>query len=1498
MNKPNLRLVSLSLAAVAALGATATAAAQTPAGKTLNVSGEGTQVTPAMRALLDGVAILNGKPSATVHRDGAAQQAHAQFVTPLKAAARAASRTLWGYLSSFTEWPTASCTYGYMSFDAATAGNFADLKTETADRYMMPNGGGALVDGVYNGVNYKLDGTSLTITHYQYDTRSGWGSLIVPETLSSASLIATETASSKYTGKVYGQFYTTDMMSFEYGVIDYDKLTRTTIGPAEVKMVAMGVSSDEKLYGVGADGYLYLIDTATGKETKIGSTGVYVATASNRTAGQSGEIDQDDDTFYWACIDAEQHAALYTVDLATGRATKIADFPAQNQVLGMAVPDAVPDAAAPAAPTSFAATFDGPSLQGTVTFGVPSKTYGGQTLSGSVSYTVRSGAQIIAEGEATAGTTARVNVTAPEGPNYFSVTLHNAAGKSIAAKTTAYVGYDQPKQVSFARMSLDASTGIATVTWGKPSATVNGGYMGTITYDIVRYPGAVTVAQGTTATQCTDQLPSGQLGNYYYGVTPVNGTQRGQERFTAAKSYGESLEPTFTETFDSENAFDLFTTIDSNADGNTWDWAEDRQCARYKASTTKAADDWLVTPPVHLQKNHRYTVSFKARNSMGYFPETIEAKYGNGPAVQNLTSTFAAATELKDTKFVEFSRTIDSDSDQKFYLGIHAISDKNMAYIYVDDFTVTDEGCLDGPAAATGFAVTPDASGALRATVSFTLPTKTVAGSTLAAVKNVTLSRDGVAIKEFGAQKPGAQITYTDATAADGFNTYTVVAESEAGAGTTATCRQYVGIDVPSAPNDVLAADNITSVALSWDAATATGTNGGAVVTSDVTYNIYRVHDADGSVNTQLVGTSQEPSYTDNTPTTGGSQQLRRYAVAVRNAKGESAMTAARPLISGDAYAFPFVSGCGEGEGEKLWWTADDTDANGFTFNTQLSADGDSHCLSFTSYAKNGSATISTGKIALSGATSPAVVFSHLTDDGASTIDVYASRPDGSGLQLIGSVAYTSATADNSWHRASVKIPAEMASLPYVIITFKATADQYKSVRIDDVNVRNAYANDLAVSLTVPESVMKGENTTVTLTVANNGDKAAKDYKVTLRADGKTIMQQTVSEQLAALERRSFTAEISTDASSKAEAISIEATVEYAADENTADNTASAQLQLTASDIPTPQNLTATQAEGTITLSWTAPQPASKRVREGFEKYDNWAIDAFGSWTTYTSQKGSVTGGMWGSMGMPFPHETEKYTYIVFNPEAIQEGITSTNSSIKPHGGDKCLMSMWSREGSKYLATDDWLISPMLSGEAQTILFWANNGQSDMSNIRYPQTFEVLYSEGGNDHSEFKSVASYTQSGGAWQSYTADVPEGANYFAVRCTTNDNDAYIFLLDDVVYYAGYGKLSGFNVYCNGQLVKQLGAEETQATFTFDPTLWRNDRYSVSAVFVGGESEAITGDDCVVAAIDEINAGGNAPYDIYTTGGVLVKRQAKSLDGLRPGVYIVNRRAVTVK
>ena len=260
---------------------------------------------------------------------------------------------------------------------------------------------------------------------------------------------------------------------------------------------------------------------------------------------------------------------------------------------------------------------------------------------------------------------------------------------------------------------------------------------------------------------------------------------------------------------------------------------------------------------------------------------------------------------------------------------------------------------------------------------------------------------------------------------------------------------------------------------------------------------------------------------------------------------------------------------------------------------------------------------------------------------------------------------------------------------------------------------------------------------------------------------------------------------------------------------------------------------------------------------------------------------------------MPFPHENELYNYIVFNPDAIQDGITSQNFTLKPHGGEKCLMTMFAREivNKKfvYYDADNWLISPMLSGEAQTVLFWANNGQPDPSNIHYPQTIEVYYSDKTNDHADFKKLETFIHSGGKWDSYTVDLPEGASYFAIRCATPEDNAYMLLLDDIVYKAGFGKLEGFRVYRNDKMIEQLPATATSYTVNYDPQA-EPTRYSVSAVYTGGESVSVSSNDCQTA-INGVTIDAQHPVDVYTVDGKLVMKNATSLRPLKRGVYVVN-------
>ena len=92
---------------------------------------------------------------------------------------------------------------------------------------------------------------------------------------------------------------------------------------------------------------------------------------------QTGEIDQRNDVFYWAAIDASANTGLYSVDLSTGTATKLGDFDGTTGMVGMVIPQDLADEGAPARATNMTVDFAGESLTGNVAFTAPTTTYAG-----------------------------------------------------------------------------------------------------------------------------------------------------------------------------------------------------------------------------------------------------------------------------------------------------------------------------------------------------------------------------------------------------------------------------------------------------------------------------------------------------------------------------------------------------------------------------------------------------------------------------------------------------------------------------------------------------------------------------------------------------------------------------------------------------------------------------------------------------------------------------------------------------------------------------------------------------------------------------------------------------------------------------------------------------------------------------------------------------------------------------------------------------------------
>lgn len=137
------------------------------------------------------------------------------------------------------------------------------------------------------------------------------------------------------------------------------------------------------------------------------------------------------------------------------------------------------------------------------------------------------------------------------------------------------------------------------------------------------------------------------------------------------------------------------------------------------------------------------------------------------------------------------------------------------------------------------------------------------------------------------------------------------------------------------------------------------------------------------------------------------------------------------------------------------------------------------------------------------------------------------------------------------------------------------------------------------------------------------------------------------------------------------------------------------------------------------------------------------------------------------------------------------------NPTFDAHSGDKYLFSLFRQDNG---TVDDWAISPQLTGDAQTISFWAKSYDA-----QYPETIRVCYSTTGKNVSDFIEIDGATVEGvpGDWTEYTFELPAGSKYFAINsCAT---DSYMLMIDDVTYtpmpLLSTYEIAGYNVYRDG-------------------------------------------------------------------------------------------------
>lgn len=333
---------------------------------------------------------------------------------------------------------------------------------------------------------------------------------------------------------------------------------------------------------------------------------------------------------------------------------------------------------------------------------------------------------------------------------------------------------------------------------------------------------------------------------------------------------GGSFPLPFSDDFSDKDSFGNFTVITTNT-SYKWNLPYSGGYLQYNSYST-GASSIVATPPLKVEAGKTYHISctsWKGNSSSDKSLDIVEGK------------STSAATDLKTIKAFEITATSASNKETLeayysptesgiHYFGFRASGTSN--YIYLDDVLV--EEIEPSPAAVADLVAAPDAEGALKSHVSFTIPSTTNAGSPLASIESVVVSRiygeDVTVVRNITGEDcvPGAKVEFDDAVEEAGMYAYQVVSSTGGKDSEVASTEAaWVGYDVPKAVSSFTVRADVNTKGgadIKWTGISGTtlGVHGGYVDAANLKYRIYRapqLFDAD----TEIIAEVSESPYTD-----------------------------------------------------------------------------------------------------------------------------------------------------------------------------------------------------------------------------------------------------------------------------------------------------------------------------------------------------------------------------------------------------------------------------------------------------------------------------------------------------------------------------------------------------------------------------------------------------------------------------------------------------------
>lgn len=909
--------------------------------------------------------------------------------------------------------------------------------------------------------------------------------------------------------------------------------------------------------------------------------------------------------------------------------------------------------------------------------------------------------------------------------------------------------------------------------------------------------------------------------------------------------------PPYLETFDDKDYFAGKFVVENPDGGNKWLWSNG--ALRSPQCYSGSNNAWVIFPAMRLEAGKGYTLTLNAKRKVDNSDETFNIKLGTAQNAAACTISVADGITLPETGADADSVSVDAiisvETSGVYYLALQWTSPANNKYVFFDNITVSAPRDMGMPKEVTYMTVTPDDTGAHKATVRFRTPKKDLKGADLTGLDKAEIYRNGSLVKTIPNPALNKLMSVVDSVPAAGDYTYKVTVSNDKGASKPVEKSAWIGVDYPSAVTDVVLKETTYgTVNLSWTPP-ATDVNGNVLDPKKVHYEVH--HNTTGL---PLIGTT-EPGLTDvniKVVDPGTSQIFLSVVVVPVTERGAGDGVASKLIPVGTPYTLPYQDSFGSAgshsmavmniSGAGQWASFADND-------DVTDADGTGGYLGYAAQNQGATGLFHSARINLTDAQRPEFtvyiyeICSDPTQESSFNRNevqmVVCEEGSDQWVPVRSGTVHELVNNPKHWGRVRADLSAYKGKIIQVGLIARST--HYAGTFFDQMRVAESAAHDLRVAQgEVSRTAMAGQPASVGVWVENCGADtvSGSEFRVELyRNDEAEPYMVIPGQDLAPCQNRLFSDNFIADPTMAGTA-AYRAKVVYAADAVPENNESAIMEQsiYVDSSMPAPGGLlTSLDAKQKATLRWE--RPALSSIPQS-------TMERFDGLTPFLFTNKRTDGGWYFVETDGLPHVNIPNCNIPNLAPGVSTGwfcvdqrnpyVQASSGNLHAHSANNFMVAMSTIAAGPSPKSDDWMISPRLSGRQHTVSFYAKAAFS------MEETLEMLYTNSTDPSATatYKSAGTTTlNKGGLWEPRNFEVPEGATYFALRYVSPATH-YIMHIDDVQYEPQRDTpvdVVGYNVYRDS--VRITGTLLTDASFTDTYAPAGKHTYNVTALYNNG-------------------------------------------------------------